>query len=202
MEQTSHTTETEPQVLLGIPSYQVKWYRVVIFFPNWYWNLTNDMWHLTCDMLRKRLTSLINYLFKGRLRWLFLLAGVKKTLMMVLVQFWDHILTVTFVTFLLKVVPHFHYEHLYWFFEGYSVFGLVFYCTLNCKNRPYTKLSYPSEKNLVDQCTQTYDKKYQPTCLDVFEKNLHVIVWHVTCEIWWRVNILSKFQLPSFYGLG
>ena len=29
--------------------------------------------------------------------------------------------------------------------------------------------------------------------------------WHVTCDMWhtwWRVNILSKFQLPSSYALG
>ena len=26
--------------------------------------------------------------------------------------------------------------------------------------------------------------------------------WHVTCERWEQVNLLSKFQLPSSYGLG
>ena len=26
-------------------------------------------------------------------------------------------------------------------------------------------------------------------------------MWHVTYDMWWGVNILSKFQLPSFYGL-
>ena len=25
---------------------------------------------------------------------------------------------------------------------------------------------------------------------------------HVTCNMWWGVNILSKFQLHSSYGLG
>ena len=27
-------------------------------------------------------------------------------------------------------------------------------------------------------------------------------MWHVTYDTWWGVNILSKFQLPSSYGLG
>ena len=27
-------------------------------------------------------------------------------------------------------------------------------------------------------------------------------MWHVTCEAWWGVIILSTFQLPSSYGLG
>ena len=26
--------------------------------------------------------------------------------------------------------------------------------------------------------------------------------WHLTCDMWWGVNILSKYQLPSSYGLG
>ena len=26
--------------------------------------------------------------------------------------------------------------------------------------------------------------------------------WHLTCDTWWGVKILSKFQLPSSYGLG
>ena len=26
--------------------------------------------------------------------------------------------------------------------------------------------------------------------------------WHLTCDTWWGVNILSKFQLPSSFGLG
>ena len=25
--------------------------------------------------------------------------------------------------------------------------------------------------------------------------------YHMTCEMWWGVNMLSKFQLPSSYGL-
>ena len=28
------------------------------------------------------------------------------------------------------------------------------------------------------------------------------VMWHVTCYTWWGVNIFSKFQFPSFYGLG
>ena len=27
-------------------------------------------------------------------------------------------------------------------------------------------------------------------------------MWHMTSDTWWEVNILSEFQLPSFYGLG
>ena len=27
-------------------------------------------------------------------------------------------------------------------------------------------------------------------------------MWHLTCATWWEVNILSKFQLHSSYGLG
>ena len=27
-------------------------------------------------------------------------------------------------------------------------------------------------------------------------------MWHLTYDTWWGVNILSKFQLPSSYGLG
>ena len=27
-------------------------------------------------------------------------------------------------------------------------------------------------------------------------------MWHVTCDMWREVNILSKFQVPSSYGLG
>ena len=27
-------------------------------------------------------------------------------------------------------------------------------------------------------------------------------MWHLTCDKWWGVNILSKCQLPSYYGLG
>ena len=27
-------------------------------------------------------------------------------------------------------------------------------------------------------------------------------MWNMTCDIWWAVNILSTFQLPSSYGLG
>ena len=26
--------------------------------------------------------------------------------------------------------------------------------------------------------------------------------WHMTCDTWWGVIMLSKFQLPSSYGLG
>ena len=26
--------------------------------------------------------------------------------------------------------------------------------------------------------------------------------WHLTCDMWWDMNILSKYQLPSSYGLG
>ena len=26
-------------------------------------------------------------------------------------------------------------------------------------------------------------------------------MWHMTCDIWWGPNIITKFQLPSFYGL-
>ena len=26
--------------------------------------------------------------------------------------------------------------------------------------------------------------------------------WHLTCDTWWGVNILSRFQLPSSNGLG
>ena len=28
------------------------------------------------------------------------------------------------------------------------------------------------------------------------------VIWHMTFDIFWWVNILSKFPLPSFYGLG
>ena len=27
-------------------------------------------------------------------------------------------------------------------------------------------------------------------------------MWHMSCDTWWGVNILSKFQLSSSYGLG
>ena len=27
-------------------------------------------------------------------------------------------------------------------------------------------------------------------------------MWHVTCDTWWGVNILSKFHIPSSYTLG
>ena len=29
---------------------------------------------------------------------------------------------------------------------------------------------------VVDQCTQRHNKKHQPTCLDVFDKNLHALI--------------------------
>ena len=31
--------------------------------------------------------------------------------------------------------------------------------------------------------------------------NMTCKMWQVACDMLWRVNILSKFQLPSFHGL-
>ena len=32
--------------------------------------------------------------------------------------------------------------------------------------------------------------------------HLKQYTWHVTCDTWWEVKILLKFQVPSLYGLG
>ena len=34
---------------------------------------------------------------------------------------------------------------------------------------------------VADQCTKKQNKHSQPTCLDVFDKNLHALMSHVTC---------------------
>ena len=39
------------------------------------------------------------------------------------------------------------------------------------------EFSYRSENFVVDQCTQRHNKKYQPTYLDVFDKNWHALVF-------------------------
>ena len=30
---------------------------------------------------------------------------------------------------------------------------------------------------VADQCTKRHNKNSQPTCLDVFDKNLHALLW-------------------------
>ena len=49
-------------------------------------------------------------------------------------------------------------------------------------------------------------KQKQKTTSDMTHDMWHMTrdTWHghMTCDTWWGVNILSKFQLPSSYGLG
>ena len=68
-------------------------------------------------------------------------------------------------------------------------------------NRPSTdKLHHfvQIKKNVTcDTCHGTCDT-WHVTC-DMWHMTL--ATWHVTCDKLWGVNILSKFQLPSSYGL-
>ena len=36
---------------------------------------------------------------------------------------------------------------------------------------------------VVDQCTQRHNKKSQPACLDVFDKNLHALLCSMQCAV-------------------
>ena len=104
-----------------------------------------------------------------------ILAIPKTPLLMVLIQFWDPSITDTFVTLLLKS----HLGPWEMVFQGYSVLWLISYfnphCTFNCKFRPWRSWAITLKIFVVDQCTQRHNKKHQPTCLDVFNKNWHTL---------------------------
>ena len=61
--------------------------------------------------------------------------------------------------------------------------GLISYCNplckFNCKFRPWRSWAISLNIFVVDQCTQRHNKKHQPTCLDVFDKNLHALLYSV-----------------------
>ena len=107
----------------------------------------------------------------------------KRPLLRVLLQFWDHFITDTFVTLVLKSGLRLSLGPTEMVFKGYSVFGLISYCNphckFNCKFRPWRSWAIMLKFFMADQCTKRLNKNCQPTCLDVFDKNWHALAWHV-----------------------
>ena len=61
-------------------------------------------------------------------------------------------------------------------------------------------------RSMMSTKTDISGRFFEKTC-DMW--HLTHEMWHVTCDMWhgtpdrwWEVNILSKFQVPSSYGLG
>ena len=99
-----------------------------------------------------------------------------RLLRVLLVHFWEHLITYTVVTLLLKICLKFAVgPSEMFFFQGYSVFGLVSYCNphckFNCKFRPWRSWAIMLNFFVDDQCTKRHNKNSQPTCLyDFLEK--------------------------------
>ena len=78
-------------------------------------------------------------------------------------------------------------------FWGYSIFGRIShcnpYCKFNLKFRPWRSWAIMLKFFVADQCTKRHNKNSQPGCLDVFDKNLHALLYN---RPEWRCSVASK----------
>jgi hypothetical protein len=122
-------------------------------------------------------------------------------LLMFLVQFWNHIITDTFVTLLLKSGLRFAPASSVIIFSRIFCFGLISYfnphCKFNCKFRPWR--SWAIMLNVADQCTKRHNKNSQPTWFDVFDKNWHTLMSHVPCYMSHDISSSQLLELVTWH---
>ena len=77
--------------------------------------------------------------------------------------------------------------------QGYSVFGLFYYCNphckFNCKFRQWRSWAIMLKFFVTDQCTKRHNKNCKPACFDVLDKN-----WHALLDIHRQGDLLRSID--------